>query len=54
MSVLWPAAINKPDGYVIFRSGTKAYSQNAGLDTNGDGTVTKFEAASKVRKNFYG
>lgn len=54
MAVLYPAAINKPDGFVLFRSGTTAYEQNAGLDTNGDGTVTKFEAASKVRKRFYG
>lgn len=54
MAVLWPAAINQPDGYVLFKSGTKAYTQNRGLDTNGDGTITKFEAASKVRKRFYG
>lgn len=54
MSVLWPAAIGKPDGYVIFRSGTTAYNQNAGLDTNGDGTITKFEAANKVRNAFFG
>lgn len=54
MSVLWPAAIGKPDGYVIFRSGTTAYDQNRGLDTNGDGTITKFEAANKVRNAFYG
>lgn len=53
MSVLWPKAIGKPPGYPIFRKGTKAYTQNAGLDTNKDGTVTKFEAAAKVRQRFY-
>lgn len=54
MAVLWPKAIGKPDGYVIFRQGTTAYTQNAGLDTNKDGTVTKFEAAAKVKAKFYG
>tara|TARA_R110000782_G_scaffold47861_1_gene104901 strand:- start:1497 stop:3746 length:2250 start_codon:yes stop_codon:yes gene_type:complete len=54
MAVLWPAAIGKEDGYPIFRQGTTAYEQNAGLDTNRDGTVTKFEAAAKVKATFYG
>jgi len=54
MAVLWPAAIGKPDGYPIFQQGTRAYEQNAGLDTNGDGAVTKFEAAAKVKAAFYG
>lgn len=54
MAVLWPKAVGKPDGYPIFHKGTIAYQQNAGLDTNGDGTVTKFEAAAKVRQRFYG
>jgi len=54
MAVLWPAAIGKPDGYAIFQQGTRAYEQNAGLDTNGDGTVTKFEASAKVKAAFYG
>jgi len=54
MAVLWPKAIGKSDDYVIFRSGTTAYDQNSGLDTNGDGTVTKYEAASKVRARYYG
>ncbi len=53
MAVLYPKAIGKADGYVLFRSGTIAYRQNRGLDTNGDGTVTKFEAAAKVRDRFY-
>jgi len=54
MAVLWPKAIGKPDGYAIFKSGTIAYTQNKGLDTNGDGTVTKYEAASKVARKFNG
>jgi len=54
MAVLWPKAIGKPDGYVLFRRGTVAYRQNSGLDHNEDGTITKYEAATKVRRTFYG
>ena len=54
MAVLWPKAIGKPEGYVLFRRGTKAYGQNSGLDHNEDGTITKYEAATKVRRTFYG
>ena len=52
MVILWPAAVGKPDDYALFKSGTKAYEQNSGLDTNKDGVVTKFEAAEKVRKKY--
>lgn len=53
MAVLWPKAIGRPDSYPLFRREQgKVYSQNAGLDTNKDGVVTKFEAAAKVRKSF--
>jgi hypothetical protein len=47
MAILWPAAIGKPDGYAIFSEGI-AYKQNAGLDVNNDGSVTKAECAAKV------
>jgi hypothetical protein len=47
MTILWPAAVGKPDNYAVFSSGI-AYRQNAGLDINRDGTVTKIECASKV------
>ncbi|TGV17646.1 hypothetical protein EN786_36435 [Mesorhizobium sp. M4B.F.Ca.ET.143.01.1.1] len=49
MSILYPAAIGKPEANVLFSAGTKAYSQNSGLDVNSDGVVTKGEAASKVQ-----
>lgn len=50
MAVLWPAAVGKPDDYVLFDRKTRptAYRQNAGLDTNKNGQITKFEAAAKV------
>ena len=54
MSVLFPAAVGKPDDFVLFGRGAmsgytgRAYSQNAGLDRNGDGSITKAEASAKV------
>lgn len=47
MTILWPAAVGKPDDYALFTGGI-AYRQNAGLDTDKDGRVTKIEAARKV------
>lgn len=52
MAILWPAGIGKPNDYVLFRKddplNPKRYVQNAGLDYNGDGVITKAEAARKV------
>jgi hypothetical protein len=52
MAILWPAAITKPDGYVLFDQADAdhpaRYRQNAGLDVDHNGKVTKAEAASKV------
>jgi hypothetical protein len=49
MSILFPIAVGKADSYVLFASPSTAYQQNAGLDVNHDGQVTKGEAASKVQ-----
>lgn len=51
MTILWPAAVGKPNSYVLFDRAilATAYRQNAGLDTDKDGKVTKYEAAAKVR-----
>ena len=49
MAILWPAAVGKPNDYVLFSSPSKAYEQNKGLDLNKDGNITKAEAAAKVR-----
>lgn len=54
MAILWPAAIGKPPGYVLFDKRDvehpKRYVQNAELDYNRDGQVTKLEAADRVRR----
>ena len=49
MAILWPAAVGKPDSYILFSEGSKSYTQNKGLDKNNDGNITKAEAAAKVR-----
>ena len=49
MAILLPSAVGKPNSFVLFNGGV-AYRQNAGLDSNKDGNVTKFEAASHVRE----
>ena len=57
MSILFPVAVGKPDNFVLFGKGAIsgyrgiAYDQNAGLDKNGDGSVTKAEAAASVRSH---
>jgi hypothetical protein len=49
MAILWPAAVGKPNDYVLFSHPSKQYQQNKGLDLNKDGNITKAEAAAKVR-----
>lgn len=48
MAVLYPRAIDKASGHVLFRKGSKAYKLNRGLDADGNGQVTKAEASAKV------
>lgn len=54
MSVLFPAAVGKPDDFVLFGEGAISkkyegrYEANKGLDANNDGSITKVEAAAKV------
>jgi hypothetical protein len=52
MAILWPGAIGKPDDFVLFDRADPAhpirYVQNAGLDFNHDGKVTRGEAYARV------
>lgn len=52
MAILWPAAIGKAESFVLFSKPSAAYRENAGLDTDKDGKVTKYEAASNVRAKY--
>jgi hypothetical protein len=51
MAILFPVAVPKPDDFVLFSMNINpvAFRQNEGLDGNGDGKITKLEAASKVQ-----
>lgn len=50
MAILWPGAIGKPDSYVLWDQKTRptTYRQNAGIDINRDGRITRGEALAKV------
>jgi hypothetical protein len=50
MAILWPAGVGKPDSFALWDRATRptTYRQNAGLDTNRDGTITRAEAIGKV------
>ncbi len=54
MAILWPAAIGKPGSHVLFDRNDpdhpRRYVQNAGLDYNRDGLITKDEAARRVQE----
>lgn len=50
MAILWPVAVGKADSHVLFRKPGRAYTQNRGFDVNGDGVITKAEAAAKVQQ----
>ncbi len=50
MAILWPKAVGKPEDFVLWDRASRptTYRQNAGLDTNDDGQITKRETAAKV------
>lgn len=54
MAIFMPSFIGKPEDSVIFSKSTKpiSYNQNAGLDINKDGTITKMEASLMVLKRY--
>ncbi|HJR06840.1 MAG TPA: penicillin-insensitive murein endopeptidase [Pyrinomonadaceae bacterium] len=49
MAVLLPSAVGKGANHVLFRKPSTRFTQNRGLDINGDGVVTVGEAADRVR-----
>lgn len=48
MAILWPKGVGQSDDYVLFDKGV-AYRQNAGLDKNKDGKVTRGECLVKIQ-----
>lgn len=51
MAILWPAGVGKPDSYVLWDRASRptTYRQNAGLDVNRDGEITRGECLTKLR-----
>lgn len=51
MSILWPAGVGKSDDYVLWSREARptTYRQNAGLDINKDGVITRAECIAKVQ-----
>lgn len=54
MAILWPSAIGQDEDYVLFDQSDprhpRRYIQNAGLDFNRDGLITKAEASARVQE----
>lgn len=52
MAILWPKAVGQPDDYVLFDKAKMptAFRQNAGLDTNKNGLVTRAECLVKINQ----
>lgn len=50
MAILWPAGVGKPDSYILWEKGASptTFRQNAGLDMNKDGRVSRAECVSKI------
>jgi peptidoglycan hydrolase-like protein with peptidoglycan-binding domain len=50
MAVLMPVGVGKPPTFALFTRPSTAYTQNRGLDLNGDGVITVAEAAARVKQ----
>lgn len=50
MAILWPKAVGQPLEYVLWDQASRptTFRQNAGLDSNHDGSITKAECAAKL------
>ena len=52
MAILWPKGVGQPDHYVLFdrSKAPTTFRQNAGLDGNRDGLVTRAECLVKINE----
>lgn len=52
MAILWPKGVGKPDSYVLWDKGEMptTFRQNAGLDVDKNGKVTRAECLSKIKQ----
>lgn len=54
LAVLYPAAINKPAWYALFKKPSKQYKQNRGLDINKDGVISVADVRDKMKRDYPG
>jgi len=56
LAVLWPAAVGRPDTYVMWSRDSgpyqKEYALNSGLDVNRNGVITRGEAIAAVNTSY--
>ena len=52
MAILWPKGVGQADSYVLWDKGKMptTFRQNAGLDVNKDGKVTRAECLKKIKE----
>ena len=52
MAILWPSGVGKPDSYVLWAKASRptTFRQNAGLDINKDGEITRGECLDKIKQ----
>lgn len=52
MAILWPKGVGKPDSYVLWDKGQMptTFRQNAGLDIDKNGQVTRAECLTKIKQ----
>jgi hypothetical protein len=51
LTILWPAAVGKPDDYVVFQPNSAAQRANSGFDTDKKGYTTVADVAAKIKQN---
>lgn len=56
LAVLWPAAVGRPDSYVMWERDSgpyqREYAANSGLDVNRNGVITRGEAAASANTSY--
>lgn len=56
LAVLWPAAVGRPDSYVMWERDSgpyqREYAANSGLDVNRNGVITRGEAVASVNTSY--
>jgi hypothetical protein len=56
LAVLWPAAVGRPDSFVMWERDSgpyqREYADNSGLDVNRDGKITRGDAVASVNTSY--